>query len=170
VAACSGDGPVSTGSSCSSCLPRILSCESSGARRRTRLESPATGSGNGAAPADALHGLRRLSIAFSFAVAALISGRSTRLGRAGRAVDDRGMAFLTVGIALGSGWRTTSSLGGWWFWDPVEKPPLCPGLWNGLIHSLRSPRSAELPQLDRAARDLAFSLPCSGRSWCAPAS
>src|SRR5213076_2822470 len=47
-------------------------------------------------------------------------------------------AFLTIGIALGSGWAYyTLGWGGWWFWDPVENASFMPWLTGtALIHSL----------------------------------
>src|SRR5207344_2276321 len=46
--------------------------------------------------------------------------------------------FLTLGIALGSGWAYYElGWGGWWFWDPVENASFMPWLvGTALIHSL----------------------------------
>ena len=54
------------------------------------------------------------------------------------AVDDGRVGFLTIGIALGSGWAYyTLGWGGWWFWDPVENASFMPWLvGTALIHSL----------------------------------
>ncbi len=79
------------------------------------------------------------SIAFSFAVAALISGRlDAAWARWSRPWTTVAWAFLTVGIALGSGWAYYElGWGGWWFWDPVENASFMPWLvGTALIHSL----------------------------------
>jgi cytochrome c-type biogenesis protein CcmF len=79
------------------------------------------------------------SIAFSFAVAALISGRlDAAWARWSRPWTTAAWCFLTVGIALGSGWAYYElGWGGWWFWDPVENASFMPWLvGTGLIHSL----------------------------------
>jgi len=79
------------------------------------------------------------SIAFSFAVAALISGRlDAAWARWSRPWTTAAWAFLTVGIALGSGWAYYElGWGGWWFWDPVENASFMPWLvGTALIHSL----------------------------------
>jgi cytochrome c-type biogenesis protein CcmF len=62
------------------------------------------------------------SMAFSFAVAALIEGRiDTSWGRWVRPWTLTAWVFLTAGIALGSWWAYYElGWGGWWFWDPVE--------------------------------------------------
>ena len=79
------------------------------------------------------------SVAFSFAVAALLSGRlDAAWARWSRPWTTTAWAFLTVGIALGSGWAYYElGWGGWWFWDPVENASFMPWLvGTGLIHSL----------------------------------
>ncbi|TMG72934.1 MAG: heme lyase CcmF/NrfE family subunit, partial [Betaproteobacteria bacterium] len=79
------------------------------------------------------------SIAFSFAVAALISGRlDAAWARWSRPWTTAAWCFLTVGIALGSGWAYYElGWGGWWFWDPVENASFMPWLvGTALIHSL----------------------------------
>ncbi len=79
------------------------------------------------------------SIAFSFAVAALRSGRlDAAWARWSRPWTTAAWAFLTVGIALGSGWAYYElGWGGWWFWDPVENASFMPWLvGTALIHSL----------------------------------
>jgi cytochrome c-type biogenesis protein CcmF len=79
------------------------------------------------------------SIAFSFAVAALITGRlDAAWARWSRPWTTAAWAFLTVGIALGSGWAYYElGWGGWWFWDPVENASFMPWLvGTALIHSL----------------------------------
>src|SRR5712675_256547 len=79
------------------------------------------------------------SIAFSFAVAALMSGRlDAAWARWSRPWTTAAWCFLTVGIALGSGWAYYElGWGGWWFWDPVENASFMPWLvGTALIHSL----------------------------------
>ncbi|MBW7949883.1 MAG: cytochrome c biogenesis protein CcsA, partial [Pseudorhodoplanes sp.] len=62
------------------------------------------------------------SIAFAFAVAALIEGRiDAAWARWVRPWTLAAWIFLTLGIALGSYWAYYElGWGGWWFWDPVE--------------------------------------------------
>src|SRR5215468_9280431 len=79
------------------------------------------------------------SVAFSFALAALIGGRlDATWARWSRPWTTVAWAFLTIGIALGSGWAYyTLGWGGWWFWDPVENASFMPWLTGtALIHSL----------------------------------
>src|SRR5207247_1885400 len=79
------------------------------------------------------------SVAFAFAVAALLSGRlDATWARWSRPWTTVAWAFLTVGIALGSGWAYYElGWGGWWFWDPVENASFMPWLvGTALIHSL----------------------------------
>jgi cytochrome c-type biogenesis protein CcmF len=79
------------------------------------------------------------SIAFAFAVAALLSGRlDAAWARWSRPWTTAAWCFLTVGIALGSGWAYYElGWGGWWFWDPVENASFMPWLTGtALIHSL----------------------------------
>ena len=79
------------------------------------------------------------SIAFAFAIAALISGRLDVLwARWTRPWTLFAWAFLTIGIALGSWWAYHElGWGGWWFWDPVENASFMPWLvGTALIHSL----------------------------------
>lgn len=78
------------------------------------------------------------SIAFSFAVAALILGRvDSAWARWVRPWTLGAWAFLTVGIAIGSWWAYYElGWGGWWFWDPVENASLMPWLaGTALLHS-----------------------------------
>ena len=80
-----------------------------------------------------------LSVAFSFAVAALIGGKlDASWARWTRPWTTAAWVFLTVGIALGSGWAYYElGWGGWWFWDPVENASFMPWLVaTALIHSL----------------------------------
>jgi cytochrome c-type biogenesis protein CcmF len=79
-----------------------------------------------------------LSMAFSFAVAALIEGRvDAAWGRWVRPWTLGAWMFLTVGIALGSWWAYYElGWGGFWFWDPVENASLMPWLLaTALLHS-----------------------------------
>ena len=79
------------------------------------------------------------SVAFGFAIAALLGGRlDTAWARWSRPWTTAAWAFLTVGIALGSWWAYYElGWGGWWFWDPVENASFMPWLvGTALIHSL----------------------------------
>ncbi len=78
------------------------------------------------------------SMAFSFAVAALIEGRiDAAWARWVRPWTLIAWMFLTVGIALGSYWAYYElGWGGWWFWDPVENASFMPWLvGTALLHS-----------------------------------
>jgi cytochrome c-type biogenesis protein CcmF len=80
-----------------------------------------------------------LSVAFSFAVGALIGGKlDATWARWTRPWTTAAWVFLTIGIALGSGWAYYElGWGGWWFWDPVENASFMPWLAaTALIHSL----------------------------------
>jgi cytochrome c-type biogenesis protein CcmF len=80
-----------------------------------------------------------LSVAFAFAVAALIGGNlDTQWARWSRPWTTVAWAFLTFGIALGSWWAYYElGWGGWWFWDAVENASFMPWLVaTALIHSL----------------------------------
>ncbi|WP_281825644.1 heme lyase CcmF/NrfE family subunit [Jannaschia rubra] len=79
-----------------------------------------------------------LSMAFSFAVAALIEGRvDAAWGRWVRPWTLAAWLFLTIGIALGSWWAYYElGWGGFWFWDPVENASFMPWLIaTALLHS-----------------------------------
>ena len=79
-----------------------------------------------------------LSMAFSFAVAALIEGRvDAAWGRWVRPWTLAAWLFLTVGIGLGSWWAYYElGWGGFWFWDPVENASFMPWLIAAaLLHS-----------------------------------
>lgn len=79
-----------------------------------------------------------LSMAFSFAVAALIEGRvDAAWGRWVRPWTLAAWIFLTIGIALGSWWAYYElGWGGFWFWDPVENASFMPWLIaTALLHS-----------------------------------
>jgi len=78
------------------------------------------------------------SIAFAFALAALLGGKLDREWvRWSRPWTNIAWAFLTLGIALGSWWAySVLGWGGWWFWDPVENASFMPWLvGTALIHS-----------------------------------
>jgi cytochrome c-type biogenesis protein CcmF len=78
------------------------------------------------------------SIAFSFAVAALIDGRiDAAWARRVRPWLLSAWICLTCGIAMGSYWAYYElGWGGWWFWDPVENASLMPWLvGTALLHS-----------------------------------
>jgi cytochrome c-type biogenesis protein CcmF len=79
------------------------------------------------------------SVVFSLAIAALLSGKlDTAWARWSRPWITIAWCFLTIGIALGSGWAYYElGWGGWWFWDPVENASFMPWLLGtALIHSL----------------------------------
>ena len=79
------------------------------------------------------------SVAFAFAVAALVSGRlDSAWARWTRPWTTTAWLFMTLGITLGSWWAYhVLGWGGWWFWDPVENASFMPWLvGTALIHSL----------------------------------
>jgi cytochrome c-type biogenesis protein CcmF len=79
------------------------------------------------------------SVAFAFAIAALIGGRlDATWARWSRPWTTAAWCFLTTGIMLGSWWAYYElGWGGWWFWDPVENASFMPWLaGTALIHSL----------------------------------
>jgi cytochrome c-type biogenesis protein CcmF len=78
------------------------------------------------------------SVAFAFAVAALIEGKvDAAWARWVRPWTLASWCALTIGIAMGSWWAYyTLGWGGWWFWDPVENASFMPWLvGTALIHS-----------------------------------
>ncbi|MBI4922485.1 MAG: heme lyase CcmF/NrfE family subunit [Devosia nanyangense] len=78
------------------------------------------------------------SVCFSFAIAALISGRiDAAWARWVRPWTLLSWCFLTLGIAMGSYWAYYElGWGGWWFWDPVENASFMPWLaGTALLHS-----------------------------------
>ena len=80
-----------------------------------------------------------LSVAFSFAVGALLTGQVTpAFARTMRPWVLGAWIFLTVGITAGSYWAYYElGWGGWWFWDPVENASLMPWLaGTALLHSV----------------------------------
>ncbi|AYC32563.1 heme lyase CcmF/NrfE family subunit [Pseudomonas cavernae] len=79
------------------------------------------------------------SVAFAFAIAALLGGRlDAAWARWSRPWTIVAWAFLGIGITLGSWWAYYElGWGGWWFWDPVENASFMPWLvGTALIHSL----------------------------------
>ncbi len=79
------------------------------------------------------------SVAFAFALAALLEGRlDAAWARWARPWTTAAWVFLTVGIALGSWWAYRElGWGGWWFWDPTENASFMPWLaGTALLHSL----------------------------------
>ncbi len=80
-----------------------------------------------------------LSVAFSLAVGALITGRvDSALAKAMRPWVLGAWIMLTLGITAGSYWAYYElGWGGWWFWDPVENASLMPWLAaTALLHSV----------------------------------
>jgi len=80
-----------------------------------------------------------LSVAFSFAVGALLTGEvDSRLARAMRPWVLGAWVLLTLGITAGSYWAYYElGWGGYWFWDPVENASLMPWLAaTALLHSI----------------------------------
>ncbi len=79
------------------------------------------------------------SVAFAFAIAAMLSGEfDQRWSKWTRPWTTMAWVFLTLGVALGSWWAYYElGWGGWWFWDPVENASFMPWLiGTALIHSL----------------------------------
>ena len=79
------------------------------------------------------------SVAFAFAIAAMLEGRLDQAwARWTRPWTVFAWLFQTIGIALGSWWAYYElGWGGWWFWDPVENASFMPWLvGTALIHSL----------------------------------
>ncbi len=79
------------------------------------------------------------SVAFSFALSALLGGKlDSTWARWSRPWTTVAWVFLTIGIMLGSVWAYYElGWGGWWFWDPVENASFMPWLaGTALIHSL----------------------------------
>ncbi|UCC14901.1 MAG: heme lyase CcmF/NrfE family subunit [Gammaproteobacteria bacterium] len=96
-------------------------------------------------PALAIHppmlymGYVGFSVAFAFAVAAMLEGRlDSKWARWTRPWTTAAWIFLTIGITLGSWWAYYElGWGGWWFWDPVENASFMPWLvGTALMHSL----------------------------------
>ncbi|MDH4234253.1 MAG: heme lyase CcmF/NrfE family subunit [Gallionella sp.] len=79
------------------------------------------------------------SVAFAFAISALIGGQlDATWARWSRPWTTVAWVFMTGGVALGSWWAYYElGWGGWWFWDPVENASFMPWLvGTALIHSL----------------------------------
>ena len=79
------------------------------------------------------------SVAFAFAVTALLSGKlDASWARWSRPWTTMAWVFMTLGIMMGSWWAYYElGWGGWWFWDPTENASLMPWLvGTALIHSL----------------------------------
>jgi cytochrome c-type biogenesis protein CcmF len=79
------------------------------------------------------------SVAFAFAIAALMGGQlDAAWARWSRPWTTVAWMFLTLGIFMGSFWAYYElGWGGWWFWDPVENASFMPWLvGTALIHSL----------------------------------
>jgi len=79
------------------------------------------------------------SVAFAFAIAAMLSGKlDQQWAKWMRPWTTLAWVFLTLGIMLGSWWAYYElGWGGWWFWDPVENASFMPWLvGTALIHSL----------------------------------
>lgn len=79
------------------------------------------------------------SVAFAFAIAALLAGElDAAWARWSRPWTVAAWTFLTLGILLGSAWAYyVLGWGGWWFWDPVENASFMPWLvGTALVHSL----------------------------------
>ena len=114
------------------------------------------------------------SMAFAFAIAALIEGRvDASWARWVRPWTLAAWCALTFGIALGSYWAYYElGWGGWWFWDPVENASFMPWLaGTALLHSaVVVEKRASLKSWTILLAILAFSLSaCSAPSWCARA-
>ncbi len=80
-----------------------------------------------------------MSVAFAFAIAALVGGQlDAAWARWSRPWTLVAWVFLTIGITLGSWWAYYElGWGGWWFWDPVENASFMPWLaGTALVHSL----------------------------------
>jgi cytochrome c-type biogenesis protein CcmF len=80
-----------------------------------------------------------MSVAFAFAIAALLGGKlDAAWARWSRPWTTMAWCFLTIGIMMGSWWAYYElGWGGWWFWDPVENASFMPWLvGTALIHSL----------------------------------
>jgi cytochrome c-type biogenesis protein CcmF len=87
------------------------------------------------------------SVAFAFAIAALLEGKvDEQWTRWVKPWANIAWAFLTVGIALGSWWAYYElGWGGWWFWDPVENASFMPWLaGTALLHALAATEKRKL--------------------------
>ena len=119
----------------SSPFTRLLPSPSDGADLNPILQDPALA----AHPPMLYMGYVGTSVAFAFAVAAMLSGRmDASWSRWTRPWTVAAWMCLTLGITLGSWWAYYElGWGGWWFWDPVENASFMPWLAStALIHSL----------------------------------
>jgi cytochrome c-type biogenesis protein CcmF len=119
----------------SSPFTRLIPAAADGADLNPLLQDPALA----AHPPMLYMGYVGTSVAFSFAVAAMLAGRlDAAWARWTRPWTVAAWMCLTVGIALGSWWAYyVLGWGGWWFWDPVENASFMPWLaTTALIHSL----------------------------------
>ena len=106
------------------------------------------------------------SVAFAFAIAALLGGKlDSAWARWSRPWATFAWVFLTIGITLGSWWAYHElGWGGWWFWDPVENASFMPWLvGTALIHSLAvTEKRASFKSWTVLLAILAFSLSLLG--------
>ena len=106
------------------------------------------------------------SVAFSFAIAAMLGGKlDAAWARWARPWTNIAWIFLTGGITLGSWWAYYElGWGGWWFWDPVENASLLPWLaGTALVHSLAvTEKRASFKSWTVLLAILAFSLSLLG--------
>ena len=119
----------------SSPFARLIPAAQDGADLNPLLQDPALA----AHPPMLYMGYVGTSVAFAFAVAAMLSGKlDAAWARWTRPWTVAAWVCLTVGIALGSWWAYyVLGWGGWWFWDPVENASFMPWLaTTALIHSL----------------------------------
>ncbi|MBS0194312.1 MAG: heme lyase CcmF/NrfE family subunit [Proteobacteria bacterium] len=113
---------------------RLLPAPTEGADLNPLLQDP----GLAMHPPMLYSGYVGTTVAFAFAIAALIDGKvDARWVRWSRPWTNVAWALLTCGIALGSWWAYyVLGWGGWWFWDPVENASFMPWLaGTALIHS-----------------------------------
>jgi len=114
---------------------RLFPVPPDGASLNPLLQDP----GMAAHPPMLYMGYVGFSVAFAFAIAALIGGQlDAATLRFMRPWTNIAWVFLTLGISLGSYWAYYElGWGGWWFWDPVENASFMPWLvGTALIHSL----------------------------------
>jgi cytochrome c-type biogenesis protein CcmF len=119
----------------SSPFTRLIPAALDGADLNPLLQDPALA----AHPPMLYMGYVGTSVAFAFAVAAMLSGQlDAAWARWTRPWTVAAWMCLTCGIALGSWWAYyVLGWGGWWFWDPVENASFMPWLTTtALIHSL----------------------------------
>ena len=86
-------------------------------------------------------GYTGFAVAFSFAIAAFLSGVPGGMWiRGSRHWTTAAWAFLTAGVVLDCGWTYCQlGWGGWWFWDPLENASFAPWLaGTALMHSQRA--------------------------------